>query len=79
MGNTPVLVADAIGDGDVWELRHDGTSSGVHEIKSPAVIGLLPAIFIGEFCEASAVDADHDPCVGEQVVGLLKLFYIFKP
>ena len=46
--NTPVFIADPVGNGDVWELCHDCPGSGIHELKSPLVVWLLKAILARE-------------------------------
>ena len=75
----PVLVADAVCDGDVRDLGHDLSGSGVHEVQGPLVVWLLEAIFGCELGEAPSVDSHHDPCVWEEIVGLLEMPDIFEP
>jgi hypothetical protein len=42
--STPVLIADAVGNGDVWKLSHDSPGGGVHELEGPLVVWLLKGI-----------------------------------
>lgn len=44
MTQIPVFIADSVGDGDVWQLRHDPPRRCIHEIKCPSVIWFFEAM-----------------------------------
>jgi hypothetical protein len=46
--STPVFIADAVGDGDVWKLGHHCPGRGVHELEGSLVVWLLKGILARE-------------------------------
>jgi len=73
---TPVLVALPIRDDDVVKVAHDGLGGGVGESDGSNVVGLAEAVARGELMEATAVNADDHPGIGEDGVGLLECTHV---
>ena len=63
-----VLVALSVGEDEVHELADDVFRAGIHEVEGALVVGLGEGVGVGELVEALAVDAHHDPAVGEEAV-----------